>query len=410
MLVLTAGLLQTSVVGANDDTAEAQGPAVAARPGAALLNAPRPEPVDEPASRQEIKQSIDRGIDFLLEDQNKNGSWGTPHRTKGLNIYAPVPGAHHAFRAAVTSLCIAALIETGSHREDVQAALDRAEAWLVEHLPELRRANPTAIYNVWGHIYGIQALVRMHHRHQGDTQRQKEFRELIRTQYDLLERYESVDGGWGYYDFNVGAKQPASSSMSFVNAAGLLAFDEARDIGVDPPEKLTERAIEGTRRQRKPDFSYLYGEYLDDYPMMGINRPSGSLGRSQACNLALRRWGDEAVTQRVLKAWLNRLFTRGGWLDMGRKRPIPHESWAQVAGYFYYFGHYYAAFCIEELPPDERPFFQQHLAEVMLRRQEKDGSWWDFPFYNYHQQYGTAFALMTLHRCMKTRQPAVAGE
>ena len=32
-------------------------------------------------------------------------------------------------------------------------------------------------------------------------------------------------------------------------------------------------------------------------------------------------------------------------------------------------------------------------------RQEKDGSWWDYPLYDYHQPYGTAFALMTLARC-----------
>ena len=31
--------------------------------------------------------------------------------------------------------------------------------------------------------------------------------------------------------------------------------------------------------------------------------------------------------------------------------------------------------------------------------QEKDGSWWDYPLYNYHQQYGTAYALMSLARC-----------
>ncbi len=39
---------------------------------------------------------------------------------------------------------------------------------------------------------------------------------------------------------------------------------------------------------------------------------------------------------------------------------------------------------------------QDHLAQVLLHLQEKDGSWWDFPFYDYHQQYGTAFALMSL--------------
>ena len=53
-------------------------------------------------------------------------------------------------------------------------------------------------------------------------------------------------------------------------------------------------------RQRKPDFSYDYGEYLKYNPMMPVNRPGGSLGRSQACNLAMRLWGDKAVTDAIV--------------------------------------------------------------------------------------------------------------
>ena len=52
-----------------------------------------------------------RGAAFLLGSQNADGSWGSARRTKDLNIYAPVPGAHHAFRLAVTSLCVKAMIE-----------------------------------------------------------------------------------------------------------------------------------------------------------------------------------------------------------------------------------------------------------------------------------------------------------
>ncbi len=86
---------------------------------------------------------------------------------------------------------------------------------------------------------------------------------------------------------------------------------------------------------------------------------------------------------------------------MGRKRPVPHESFFAVAGYFYYYGHWYAAQCIEQLPTDERPYFQDHLAHILLPLQERDGSWWDYPFYNYHQQYGTAMAVMSLLKCQK---------
>ncbi len=54
----------------------------------------------------EIAAAIQRGVDFLLKDQNGDGSWGSPHRTKDLNILAGI-GSHHAFRTAVTSLCVA---------------------------------------------------------------------------------------------------------------------------------------------------------------------------------------------------------------------------------------------------------------------------------------------------------------
>lgn len=359
---------------------------------------PRLELVPMPTAAQ-IEASVSRGVRFLLEDQNANGSWGTAERTKDLNIYAPVPGAHHAFRMGVTALCISALIEVGGDDPQVQRSIDRAEAWLFEHLPKLRRATPTAIYNVWGHAYAIQALVRIHHRHP-DTRLRERVAELIRQQYDLLDRYESVDGGWGYYDFRLGTKKPASSSISFVSGTVLVAFNEAKSIGVEPPQKLVRRAIASIHRQRKPDFSYAYGEYLKMRPMLGINRPGGSLGRSQVCNLALRLWGDQRVTDAVLETWLHRLFARNGWLDMGRKRPVPHESWMQVAGYFYYYGHFYAAMCIEQLPDEARQEFQAHMANRLLRLQEKDGSWWDYPLYNYYQQYGTALALMTLRRCL----------
>lgn len=380
----------TSVCGADD----------AGKVSPLATEGPKPKPV-APVDNEAINASIDRGLEFLVKRQNPGGSWGSARNTKGLNIYAPVPGAHHAFRAAVTAMCISAIIDSETTDPAAIAALEEGEAWLIEFLPRVRRADPEAIYNSWCHAYSIEALTRMYDRLPDDKKRRKQIVALIESQIDLLSRYECVDGGWCYYDFDYRTKQPAGSSISFVTATVLVAFHAAQKLGVEIPERLVTRGMDSIRRQRNPDFTYCYGEYLKYRPRRGINRPGGSLGRSQACNIAMRYWGDELVTDGILVNWLDRLFARNLWLDIGRKRPVPHESWMQVAGYFYYYGHYYAALCIQDLPPEEQAKHKDQLATLMFRHQESDGCWWDYPFYDYHQQYGTAFAIMTLARCRK---------
>ena len=349
--------------------------------------------------KSKIEVSLNNGCDFLLKTQNGDGSWGSARKTKGLNIFAPVPGSHRAFRLAVTALSMSALLEIKSRDKNYSKCIDQGGKYLLEQLPQLRRASPMALYNVWSHAYGLQALHRMYE-NAFSRERKKEIQVVITQQIKMLQTYESIDGGWGYYDFNAQTKQPSGSSISFVNATGLVALKDANASGVEVPEKLVSRALNAIRRQRLPDHSYLYGEYLKYRPRSGINRPAGSLGRSHACNYALQIWGDETVTDEIHKICLDRLINRNGWLDVARKRPRPHESWFAVAGYFFYYGHLYAAFCVETLPVKDKSKYQKELANILVPLQEKDGSWWDFPFYDYHQQYGTAMALLSLKRCL----------
>ena len=69
----------------------------------------------------------------------------------------------------MTSLCISALIEAGGDRPEVLQALDRAERWLFDELPRVRRAEVEVFYNTWAHAYSIQALVRLLGRNQTTT-------------------------------------------------------------------------------------------------------------------------------------------------------------------------------------------------------------------------------------------------
>lgn len=361
---------------------------------------PEPEPVATP-SKLELDSAIERGIAFLAASQNPDGSWGGPTRTKELNIYAPTPGAHHAFRAGTTALCISALVDCRDYSYRSDELIEKGEAWLLEHLHSLRRANQTALYNVWGHAYGIEALARLHAYREGDEDKQKRLLVEIEYQIDLLRRYETTKGGWGYYDFQVGSQKPAADPTSFTTATVLYAFHRARSVGAQVPQSLIDRGLEVIRRQQRPDLAYLYSDDMWANPGMDVNKPGGSVGRSQACNFVLRLFGDTSVSDAAMLTWAKRLYARNLWLDIGRKRPVPHESWFLVAGYFFYYGHYYAALGLDELPEASQAHMQDQLAHVIIRLQEKDGSWWDYPLYNYHQPYGTGFALMTLVRCVR---------
>ena len=354
---------------------------------------------DYNSSTSQIFNAIGRGCDFLLENQNDNGSWGSATQTKGLNIFAPIPGSHRAFRLAVTALSTSALIEAKGQDSKFDKTIKRGEVFLLEELPNLRRATPMAIYNVWSHSFGLQALAKLYER-ASSKKRKKQIQVVIEHQVSMLEKYESIDGGWGYYDFRAQTQKPSGSSISFVNATGLIALKKAQETGVEVPERLVSRAIAAILRQRLPDHSYLYGEYLKNRPRAGINRPAGSLGRSHACNYALQMWGNDQIDDQVHMLCLDRLFARNGWLDVARKRPVPHESWFAVAGYFFYYGHLYASLCVDTLPMPEKEKYQKKMAKILVPLQEKDGSWWDFPLYNYHKQYGTSMAILSLQRCL----------
>ena len=88
-----------------------------AEPSSPHLHPGPPEPVADTA----IIASIDRGVEFLLRDQRPDGSWGSPERTKGLNIIAGI-GSHHGFRVATTALCVSALIELDRDRTGATTA------------------------------------------------------------------------------------------------------------------------------------------------------------------------------------------------------------------------------------------------------------------------------------------------
>ena len=158
-------------------------------------------PEIEPLEKEELETAITRGVDYLVKNQNSDGSWGGPTRTKGLNIYAPVPDSHLAYRAGSSTLALSGLLDSGDRRPQVVAAIDKAEAWLFEKLPTLRHLDPTTTYNVWGHAYGLRAIADLYDYRKEDETKLSRLRQLADLQIQMLIKTEDINGGWGYLDF-----------------------------------------------------------------------------------------------------------------------------------------------------------------------------------------------------------------
>lgn len=351
------------------------------------------DPFDEscPVTSPQIKQAIERGVSFLLNAQNRDGSWGSFESARD-ELYLGTVASHDAFRQATTALSCMALMVV-SDTNTTQASLEKGLQYLVNQEPE-GRACGEALYHIWALTYVTQCLARAI-RYEYLNLPKEQLVSACHKWSEMLQRMQAADGGWAYYDFGYGLRQPSGwDSTSFNTAVALDAFWETEKSGIEVDARVKPSALKCLQRLRTPDKTYIYGSYLQRFPEIVPNRPKGSLGRAQPCNLMLFRYGKIPVAD--LKLGLDRLFQEHHFIKMGQNRPYPHESWYATAGYYFLFGHFYAAEVIKELPREEQIYYWKALGRVLLSCQQKDGSWWDYPMFGYHKMYGTAFALLAL--------------
>src|SRR5262249_10536415 len=78
-----------------------------------------------------LAASMQRGIDYLVKNQNKDGSWGGPSWKGGVFLAADIPGTFRSWTAAVTALCVEALIDASGTppRSKMPSNVGRTGCW-----------------------------------------------------------------------------------------------------------------------------------------------------------------------------------------------------------------------------------------------------------------------------------------
>jgi len=357
--------------------------------------APDDVPQDVPVGADEGRTALNKALAWIVGKQNPDGSWGTEtvESLFEMNYSNASFGAWKLAGGAISTLALLGAEETPERRK----ALEKSVEFILSS-PVHKRGNDWDIDNNWAALYVtvfLETLAR-DARFQAEPWKSKiaargaEYLKHLEEQQDPL-------GGWGYYEGIVVSRRPTWST-SFSTACVVPALLGAKELGWPVDAKMLERAVEYVRRCSLPNGAYEYD--LRPIPRMSggenINDVKGSLGRIQVCNWARHAAKDPRVGLEKLREGLKVFFDNHQFLDVARMRPIPHEAYYANAGYFYFFGHYYAARVIECLPEAEREAWHARLRAEIVKAQGKEGQFIDFVGSFYSYTYATGFAALAL--------------
>lgn len=343
-------------------------------------------------------KAFDRGIEWALANQRPNGAWGSFETARVSEIYLDTQASHRAFQTATTALVAWAMIDPAHTDARCLGAFERAGNFLSSRDPPGRASGKT-FYSVWAHTYFLELAAAIL-RDESLASYHERWRAIMSKELLLVRREQGTEGGWGYYDFEFQGTNPSGNeSTSFNTAAMILAMKACEAQGGSVSAGALEDATRALLRMQLPSGTFAYGTYAQLAPRADYNKVSGSNGRLQSCNLALFAMKAGGVTAETLQRGVKHLRDTHHYIEIGRGRTRPHEAFYRTSGYYYYFGHYYAACVLELLPRSpERAELVRWLAQVMVQDQNPDGSWFDYPLYGYGRAYGTGFALLTLEK------------
>jgi squalene-hopene/tetraprenyl-beta-curcumene cyclase len=274
---------------------------------AMVLLALRKVPTDNPCRRDECFQ---RGLDWMMSFQCKDGGWGAFDKDCTKNILEKVPFADHNAMldpecADITARILELLGYEGVDLEDAQ--VQRAIQFVREH-----QEGDGSWYGRWGvnYIYGTWQVLR------GMRALNWNMNEpwLLKAR-DWLESVQHEDGGWGercntYDDPVFKGQGPSTASQTAWAVMGLCAFDDphrpslARGIEYlvrtqDTDGSWTEHETTGTGF---PKVFYLkYDMYRNAWPLLALAtyrsglQAANAKTNAQAKSAAEAMIGDEAL-------------------------------------------------------------------------------------------------------------------
>jgi len=291
----------------------------------------------------DVKQSINRGLEFFAKTQDDDGGWGKGNRTGGTSLalmsfmlQGHIPG--EGKYGKVTAKAIGHLLSV----EKVGYFHDDTDRGMYEHGLAL-----LALSEAWG------------------QSKDPRIRPALMRGVNVTLNAQNHQGGWRY-------KPSPSSADTSCTVMQVVALASAREAGIAVPAKSMQRAVKfilGCENRTTGGFTY----------MQAGGAPVGAAGfpLSAAGTLSL-----------VLSGQSKHPATRGGIAYINAQ---PNSTFENTGHYYY--AHYYATQAMFQAGPKYFDSFYSKLSKALLKKQREDGGWGQ---YNTSSPVNTGFAILCL--------------
>jgi hypothetical protein len=191
----------------------------------------------------------------------------------------------------------------------------------------------------------------------------EDLRDKLTRAIDLIVRTQNAEGGWRY--------QPRREDADIsVTICQVMALRAARNAGIRVPNETVDRCIEYVKKSQNADGGFRYM----------LQGGESAFPRSAAGVVALYSAGiyKGREVERGL-SYLEQFLPRVG-------------GFAQSQDGHFYYGHYYAVQAMWQADGERWARWYPAVRDLLLNRQQKDGSWQD----PVGSEYGTAMATIIL--------------
>lgn len=305
-------------------------------------------PTAAPLVTAEATEAVQRGLQFLANQQLEDGSFGTTGYSRNVAVCAL---AGLAFQASGST----------SQRGHYAKNIDRCLDYVLAHTNEAGFiAAPDAIGRgpMYGHGFALLFLCENYG--MADEPR---LRDTISKAVDVIVQAQNPEGGWRY--------QPVPNDADIsVSVCQMMALRAARNAGIAVPEKTIELGLDYVKDCQNEDGGFRY--------MFGSGQQPSQFARSAAALVAMLHAGEYQSEQ------LER-----GLAYVEQFQPGRNDS-GEPAYYFY--AHYYAAQAMWHVGGERWQVWFPAVRDELLARQRGDGSW----LASICPEYGTAMACIVL--------------